>query len=543
MQFFPDPEATFERSRTQLVVDLPTLAIRDQRSTQDRSQSSTPRQDALDLFVVQVSTLVNTTVLPALLSNQVWTGDLPMINNDQTEFVPTMWVPHIDLTGSGDAPTLATIVIGDARDASSSSTDPLTGLPTRVLLVDRLDQAIRRSRRTAELIALLFIDLDGLKSINDCHGHDLGDAALVHTAVGIRSCLREGDTVARLGGDEFVVVCENLGTELQAERVAERIISILGQNPVQPLSASIGLAFDRGGSLTGDELVTRADAAMYQAKAAGGGRTEVFDREMQGRLAADRDRRVVLSAAIERDAVDFVTQPIYALTSGRVIGVELFVRMNGLARDTALEADEVLRLIREHTQAIDAAMLRHAVDLARLWRDQLGTAAPRVHLNVSAQSLAGDRYARLARALFDQNRLSPSALAFEVSSTEVSPGDDRELVTMSALRRMGAAVVVDGYGIGTASLPLIARIAPSMVKVTSLNADRSGHLDAEVVVGLIRAASALGLSTCVKGIETHEMLEQVVLAGSFAGQGNTLAPVGPAQSTRALFDDPLDLGF
>lgn len=511
----------------------------------ERSDGSAPRhrlRTAFELFSPAASDVITEQILPRLLENEVWSGELEYASSaEQRATAVTLWVPHQRAEGPPDT---ATILLGTAftSHATRVAADNLTGLPTRVVLLDRLDQARRRSRRNGDLMAALFVDLDGLKAINDRHGHEEGDMALIRAAERIRTCMRDGDTVSRFGGDEFVVLCESLDEESQARRVADRILEKLTGDLDQPLSASIGLAFDQGGALNSLELVGRADAAMYRAKARGGGRVEVFDTEMQGRLEADESLRSRLLNAIHGDGLDVAAQPLFELGSGRVTGVELFIRLREDGTEL-VDASNVLRLAREHSEAIDAAMLGRAIAVARSWQNELGPKSPRIHMNVSAHSLASGKFVERVRSAFERHRVTARQFAFEVDTKDFVAMDQRELTALEALQQLGAGVVIDGYGAGPASLRLIHRLRPSLVKITALDVNRGVSMSPDVVVGLVRAVSSLGVSTCVKGIESQSMLDRVVRAGTFAGQGNVLSPVSSLADLRPRLDVARPIGF
>ena len=495
----------------------------------------------LDLFMPAVADVIANDVLPQVLANHVWSGELSCRTKTGSTTAVTLWVPH---HSAGGVPETATVLIGAAitKHASRVAPDPLTSLPTRVVLLDRLDQARRRSRRNDDLMAALFIDLDGLKSVNDRHGHEEGDAALIRAADRIRTSMRDGDTVARFGGDEFVVLCESLDHEGQATGVAERILETLSDDADLPMSASIGLAFDRGGALSALDLVGRADAAMYRAKARGGNRVEVFDTEMAGRIAADATLRSKLLRAISGDQLDVAAQPIYELATGSVTGVELFIRLHERGESLVSGAD-VLRLVREHAESIDAAMLGRAIAVARSWRRELGAAAPRVHLNVSGQSLASGEFARRVESALRRHHINGRHFAFEIDTLDFAAVGSREISTLSTLKEQGVAVVLDGYGEGAPNLQLIDRLRPSLVKVASQSPSRGHAFSPDVVAGLVRGVSSLGVGTCVKGIETRPLLERVVTAGTYAAQGNALSPVGSLTEVRDRLSPQARLGF
>ena len=487
--------------------------------------------------------LVESGVIPSLRSERVWSGELRFATVDSDEtMLPVMIVPHLS---GGAEPRSADLVIASDPNTGlwAGVPDPLTNLPTRAVLVDRLRHALSRSERSGHLLASLFVDLDGLKRINDQYGHDVGDATIVEASRRIRTCLRGGDTVARFGGDEFVILCESLDDEDQARQVADRILStLLEQSAEHPMAASIGISFARGGGVDALELINRADIAMYRAKARGGARVEVFDREMQNRQEEDHALRHVLLDAITTDSLAVAGQAIFELQTGRIAGIELFIRVRDEAR-AVISATDVLRLAREHSEAIDAAVVGRALGLVQTWRKSLGAATPRLHVNVSAQSMASDEFVRRIAGALEARHIEPSAIALEIDSHDIVHGNDRHMGRIRELQAAGFLIVVDGYGSGPISLRTIAAINPAMVKITGLEANNAAPIPDDVLASLIRATVSLGVSTCVKGIESRRMLDRVVAAGAFCGQGNALSTVGPLERMNDLLNGPPRLGF
>lgn len=530
------------------VISLPDLVI----VTADTRGGDTDLDlpETLDvLFSEFGQSLIGAEIVPRLLEGDIWSGELPVpVHVDPSQDAPagaptetamTMWVPHVH----SDAPALhATVLIGAVitNDAKRVAPDPLTGLPSRIVLLDRLDQARRRSRRNNDLMAALFVDLDSLKSINDRLGHEAGDAALARTARLITGCLRDGDTVARFGGDEFVVLCESLETEDQANRVAERILERLADD-TDELSASIGIAFDQGGELSSIELIRQADTAMYRAKARGGAKVAVFDAEMQVRIEADELARAQLVEALTAQALKMQCQPIFALGSGQIVGVEMFLRVP--SDDGLVEAREVLRIGRDLSEEIDRAILTQAVDLAQTWRTAFGAASPRIHLNVSTQSLSTRRFFNLVVDSLDVAHVHPRALAFEVNSASVAPTDQRQIETLHELQRIGCSIVVDGYGTGSESLRLVHSLQPSMVKLATYDPVLDRPIQPDVVLGLMRAVNTLNIASCVTSVEDPALLDRIVTAGAYAAQGNALMPVSETSAMAALIRAANRLGF
>lgn len=535
------PNQTGAGAPSRLVVELQELAI----VSVDEANRCLAGSDLWAISGDGTIESIRDEVLPDVVEGRLWTGELRLapLNPSASDLeqpglgTPTVWIPH---HVPGQPVTHATVLLGVGAntDHGRVALDPLTGLPTRLVLLDRLDVARRRSRRNDDLMATLFVDLDGLKAINDRLGHDRGDSALQTAASRIRSCLRDGDTVARFGGDEFVVLCESLNDQGQAERVAQRILKTLMGERHAPLSASIGIAYDQGGTIDTLELIARSDAAMYRAKSQGGGRYEVFDHEMEGRLAADQTLRNRVQIAIDQGEFDVAAQPIFELRSGRVLGVELFIRVED--DHGVIAGADVLRLAREHSSAIDEAMLVQAAQISTEWASELGHTPARIHLNVSAQSLATRSFADLVRSVAADHGINASAFAFEVETTELAPVAQPELATIETLRDAGSAVVLDGFGLGPSSLALIDRMRPAMVKIAAVEprefSYRRGHFDLtsasrsdehndRVIVALVQAVTSLGVAACVKRIERPELLSKLIGAGAVAGQGDLLAQV------------------
>ena len=187
--------------------------------------------------------------------------------------------------------------------------------------------------------------------------------------------------------------------------------------------------------------------------------------------------------------------------------------------------------------------LKRAVHQARTWRGAFGAGAPRVHLNVSTQSLSTRRFFNQVVDCLDAAHLSPRALAFEVNSSEVAPIDHRQVTTLSELQRIGCSIVIDGYGVGPESLRLINRLRPSMVKLATYDPVRDRPVPPDVVMGLMRAVNSLELTSCVKSVEDPALLERVVTGGAYAAQGNALMPVGELSAMTALLRAANRLGF
>lgn len=479
-------------------------------------------------------------VVPQLLDGQTWSGRLQFRDPDGVErrlptiVVPHLVVPHFVVPPAEQQARYATVLIDTQISGVSwaGAFDHLTGLPTRPVLLDRLEQALTRVERRSTEMAVLFIDLDGLKLINDRYGHETGDEFLIDTAARLKACLRTGDTVSRFGGDEFVILCEDLERRELAHQVAQRILDSLLRTDGKPaIGVSIGIAFagdtdGDGPTSDGTALVARADAAMYRAKARGGRRAEVFDTEMQRRQDEDTALRNRLMLAVANNELAVAAQPIFELSTGTIRGVELFVRFAGDSMQP-IGAVEVLRLAREQTEAIDTAVLNHAAALGRIWRRALGHKAPRVHINVSPQTLSSADLTQRLIATLDKHRLGPSALVVEIDETTILHADERHIATLLELRTAGVGVAIDGLAGGQLPLDLIAHVRPTLVKVEARRTAPDDQRDAAMLSA--RRLTPLGIAVSAKALELHSQVQDCVAGGLWAGQGTILRGVGAVE--------------
>ena len=322
----------------------------------------------------------------------------------------------------------------EERLAHQSMHDPLTGLPNRLLFLDRLTQAIARCRRTQTSVGVAFLDLDRFKNVNDSLGHDAGDELLVEVARKLESVIRPGDTVARFGGDEFTVLCEDLPSETARERtveIAERLRSAV----IRPLvvrgtemfvGASVGIAMATSGEERPEELLRDADAAMYHAKEAGRGRVEIFDDAMRARALTAHATENALHRALERAEFRIFFQPIVGLSDARCVGAEALVRWQHPERGLIAPA-EFIPLAEETGLVVRIGwwVLEEAARNAARW--QLEQSEPfQVSVNLSARQLAQPDLADRVAEVIAETGVHPSSLCFEITESVLM--DDAETV-------------------------------------------------------------------------------------------------------------------
>jgi diguanylate cyclase (GGDEF)-like protein len=404
--------------------------------------------------------------------------------------------------------------------------DTLTGLPNRALILDRVEQMLARGRRTRAGGAVLFLDLDGFKEINDTLGHAAGDHLLRSVAARLSATLRGSDTIGRLGGDEFVVLVES-ENEAGAELVAERLLTALEQPFVVAgvtvnVSASIGLA--AGDRQSAGEMLRDADIALYEAKAAGKHRVVVFHPEMH---VAIRDHHLLesdLRGALARGELFLVYQPIWDLEAGRVLGVEALLRWRHPARGV-VSPEVFVPMLEENGLIIDvgAWVLEAACRDVRALHERGHALA--LSVNVSGRQLDSADFADVVERVLGATGFDPAQLVLEITESVVMRSPQTAADGMRRLRATGVRIAIDDFGTGYSSLALLRQMP-----VDSLKIDRSfvaairDSVEAEALVRmLVQLGKTLGLTTVAEGIEVDEQLHQLRRETCDSGQGFLLA--------------------
>ena len=349
--------------------------------------------------------------------------------------------------------------------------DSLTGLANRVMLIDRLDQALARIRRTDQMLAVFFVDLDRFKHVNDTLGHSAGDQLLVEAAARLRSVVRDSDTVARLGGDEFVLLCEPVDATRDAVEVAQRIVTALetpfvcGENQAR-VSASVGIVLSVDGHETADAVLKNADTAMYRAKAVGGTGYELFDEAMQNWVATRLELEVALRQAVGQGELRVFYQPVVAADSGRIVSFEALVRWErpgfGLVGPAEfISIAEESGLILEIGAWVLEEACRQAASWATRWPDRrIGVA-----VNVSSrQVLKGNLVDEVTRAL-ELSALDPTLLTLELTETTLIDDAVNAQPLLRALRELGVNLALDDFGTGYSSLTYLRSFPIGVIKI------------------------------------------------------------------------------
>lgn len=404
--------------------------------------------------------------------------------------------------------------------------DPLTGLANRRVLVDRLDAALGAARRSGSSIALLFIDVDHFKFVNDRLGHQMGDDLLVTIAQRLLHAVRPGDLVTRFGGDEFVVLCQQITDRDEIVALAERLqhsaggVVGIGSTQVQ-VSVSVGVVVAFG-EVGADDVLRDADAAMYAAKASGRDRTEVFDATVRGRVADHLLLEGELRQALDNEEFVLRYQPVVSLRDGEVIGVEALLRWDhptlGLREpESFLAVAESTGLLTE----IGAWVLRSACREACDWPHTDQGGAPVVFVNLSGGQLAHPGLVDEVAAVLGDTGLDPSRLCLEVDESALVGASSSAVHLMSALRSLGVQLAVDDFAAGLSSLAQLARIPFDVVKIDSRFTSSLGRDDADaaVVAAAVGLAHSLGRSAVAVGVESAAQLDQLRSLGCDAVQG------------------------
>ncbi|MRR49735.1 MAG: EAL domain-containing protein [Rhodocyclaceae bacterium] len=419
--------------------------------------------------------------------------------------------------------------------------DELTCLPNRALFLDRVNQAVARATRTDATFAVMFIDLDNFKVINDSMGHAAGDDLLVEIARRMRECIRGSDTVARFGGDEFAVLLENASVEdaeLTARRIGEAMerSHLIGRQSVYP-SASIGICLYPNDGMDAETLLKNADSAMYQAKDGGKGDHHFFTDAL--RQAADERLKIEtgLRDAVEKNELFLVYQPQIDIVSGRLIGVEALIRWQH-PNDGLIMPMKFIPLAEKNglIDIIGEWVASAACHQMALWVAQ-GHCVPRVSINVSADQLRRANMPALMRRLLSHYRLDATKVMIELTESALLENVDRIQMMLRELKSLGILISIDDFGTGYSSLAYLRRFALDELKIDkSFVADIGRNLDDRAIAQTIIAmAQTLGFSVVAEGIETEEQLDVLRDIGCHVGQGYLFATPLSAEELVARY--------
>jgi diguanylate cyclase (GGDEF)-like protein len=427
--------------------------------------------------------------------------------------------------------------------------DPLTGLPNRLFFMQRLSSAVLRARRDTDgLFAVLFLDLDNFKLVNDSMGHHVGDELLIAVARRLEECVRGGDVVARLGGDEFALLLERIGDARDAALIAERVqkalqsaMKISGTEHVT--SASIGVALSSSANEQPEYLLRSADMAMYRAKGAGRSRYEMFNRAMHAEALTRLQTETELRRAIERLDFGLDYQPIISLASGRITGVEALVRWRHHERGIVSPGEFVP--VAEETGLIlplGRWVLFEACTQVKEWHRRFPDRPPlSVSVNLSVRQFAQPDIIEQVEEVLTETGLDPACLKLEITESVMIDKTESATATMARLKALGIDVHLDDFGTGYSSLSYLHKLPLDAIKIdraltSNIDAEeRSLHL-VRTILTLVRG---LGLEAIAEGVTTTDQVRRLREMGCAYAQGFLFArPVGPDDLQSLVEEDP-----
>jgi diguanylate cyclase (GGDEF)-like protein/PAS domain S-box-containing protein len=424
--------------------------------------------------------------------------------------------------------------------------DPLTRLPNRLLLMDRARQALARVHRSNGAVAMLFVDLDKFKAVNDSLGHDVGDRLLVSIAGRLAELMRDSDTVARLGGDEFVILAEDIESDAEAITLATRVLDAL-EDPIPAgkaevsMLASVGISVSRDPEADPEDMLREADLAMYRAKGEGGRRLELFDEDLRKQVSTHLEIESRLRDALPRRELQLAYQPMLPLAGGLAVGCEALVRWRPAGSErgpggevlpsTFLPPAEESELIVQ----IGNWVLHTACLQAEVWRRN-GIAIP-ISVNISARELTELDLAERVREHLAYCRLPGRALCLEVSEDAVMRDPERARSALKDVKRLGVSIALDRFGSGEYSLGLPSNLPLDVLKldrrlIAKFDRDKEGRAMFAATIALAREA---GLTAVAVGIETNRQLALARELHCSIGQGFLLH--GPSAPERVRFRD------
>ena len=396
--------------------------------------------------------------------------------------------------------------------------DALTGLPNRVLFQDRLQRAVDQADRLETLVAVMVLDLDRFKDVNDTMGHPAGDELLIQVAERLEQCRRKTDTVARLGGDEFAVIATNLKSPYDAEHLARRIVDAIGttfqlsENEVHT-ATSIGISFypqDEGGA---EALLRNADVALYRAKAEGGSIYRIYDAEIDCEVQARQQSEGELRRAIENGEFQLAYQPQFEIATGRMIGTEALLRWNHPERGIVspgefIEIAEATRLI----IPISEWVLREACMFNKRLQDS-GVADIVVSVNISPLHFRQQGLYQAVKSAIEEAGLNPAALELEITESMAMAHRGNVIDLLTSLKQLGVGLAIDDFGTGFSSLSRLKDFPVDRLKVdqsfvANLNSDPDHQA---ICAAIIRLGGSMGLKVIAEGVEEQVHLE--TLAG------------------------------
>ncbi|HET7712259.1 MAG TPA: EAL domain-containing protein [Thermoanaerobaculia bacterium] len=485
--------------------------------------------------------------------------DASMLNGVEIELRRSdgspMWVlQNLALVGSGDTAVIHTTLvdISDRKRAEEQIEfhayhDVLTHLPNRRLFTDRLAQSLTRCKRSGMALAVMFIDLDHFKTINDTMGHTAGDELLLEMSHRLRKCIREDDTVARLGGDEFTIILSDLRQAENAVAVAQKVLEtvqvpmVIAGVPVE-VSASIGIAIYPEDGVDAETLVRNADSAMYRAKESGRNNYQLCTEELKARAIERITLEKRLRVALHEQQLLLHYQPQVSLVTGQIVGVEALVRWNDPERGL-IEPSAFIPLAEESRLIVPIGewVLWTACTQMRDWTER-GLAPRRMAVNLSARQFQQHDLVEMVQRILRDTNIESSALELEITETTAMQNGQVTVEVLRALRELGVGISIDDFGTGYSSLTYLREFPINAVKIDrafvgDLGTDEGGSAIVAAVIGIARS---LRLRVIAEGVETEQQLAVLRRRACDEAQGNFFSkPLTAEAMTKALFTHPI----
>ncbi len=420
--------------------------------------------------------------------------------------------------------------------------DALTGLPNRALLLNRIEHALERARRSGDDVALLFLDLDDFKTINDSLGHAAGDELLVEIALRLQESLRAADTAARLGGDEFALLLEGThgiaGATTAADRLLEAVARPMKLGSTEVLGrASVGIVFGTPGQSAG-ELLRNADMAMYRAKNAGGNRFEIFEPEMHEAAITRLELKADLERAFASNELDLHYQPLVDLVTGRTLSFEALLRWKHPLRGFVPPVEFIP--LAEETGLINHIghwVLERACRQTRVWQMSVpGNVHLAINVNLSARQILQPRFREEVAQVLVDTGLEATQLVLEITEGTLLEDVEGVSARLAELRAMGIRIAIDDFGTGFSSLGYLQRFPADELKVAREFVDEvvRDPRRARLVEAIVALAHSLEMTTVAEGIEEPAQRQRLQELGCLVGQGYLFSRPVPASDVPAL---------
>jgi diguanylate cyclase (GGDEF)-like protein len=445
--------------------------------------------------------------------------------------------------GHAQAERLAELQVAQEALTQQATHDALTGLPNRALLVDRISQALAGCDRADHFIAVLFVDLDRFKQVNDTHGHAAGDVMLRRVARKLVAAVRPTDTVARIGGDEFVVLAPEVDNELHAVDMGNRLLAEMPRRPAviadeERIGASIGISVSSHGRGDAESLLNDADTAMYEAKSLGGQRVAVFDAALGRQVRRRSIARRALQSALDEHRIIAYFQPIIDLATGHAAGFEALARI--IESDGSITPPAAFIPAAEESGLVvplGSEVLQIALREASAWPFAGGEGSLNIAVNLSSRQFDGGDLAIEVERLLDETGLPADGLHLELTETAVMDLHEDFLDQLGRIAALGVQIGLDDFGTGYASLTHLRRLPLRFVKIDQSFVQGLGDDDDDdrIVGAVIDLAANLGLRSIAEGVETADQLSRLRDFGCDEAQGYLFArPVPPGGVEAAI---------